>query len=203
MGYTFQQENEKWAEDETGTKPEGEVADPTGMTGTLDTSGTSGETQTAEDVSGIFDVADEAAAENPVPEGTPAAPAVDPGATGEDALTPDYSQVNTDADGHYAPSNEGDAEINQQTTDTSGTGDLDGSAAVHPGSEEVAADAAAEANGSTGGDDSFDGTKDPGEYKAADVVAFLKDASAADKKKVLKKEEAGDNRKTVVSAAQA
>ena len=64
--------------------------DPTGMTGTLETSGTSGTVQTAEDVSPIFDVADEQAAQNPAPEGTAQVPEIDPAATGEDALTPVY-----------------------------------------------------------------------------------------------------------------
>lgn len=45
------------------------IADPTAMSGTLETSGTTGEVETAEDVSPIFEVADQIAAENEGTEG--------------------------------------------------------------------------------------------------------------------------------------
>lgn len=74
------------------SESEDHVADPTAMSGTLETSGTSGTTQTAEDVSPVFEEADKAALENPVaPEGVVGAPNIDPAATGEDSLKPEYT----------------------------------------------------------------------------------------------------------------
>lgn len=68
------------------------VVDPTAMTGTLETSGTTGMTQSADDVSPVFDVANEAFADKTtadgVAEGSVAAPLADPAATGEDAAAP-------------------------------------------------------------------------------------------------------------------
>jgi hypothetical protein len=73
------------------SESEDHMADPTAMSGTLETSGTSGTTQTAEDVSPVFEEADKAALENPVaPEGVIGAPDIDPAATGEDSLKPQY-----------------------------------------------------------------------------------------------------------------
>lgn len=222
MSYTFQQENQAWAEsnsdpketvDEAKSSDEGKdakedggyVADPTGQTGTIDTSGTSGTTETAADVSPIFDVADEEAAKNPAPEGTPFAVAPDPAAEGDDALTPDYSDVKTDEQGHYVPDAAADAEqdINTQTTDTTGTGGLDGTAGVHPGSEQVGADAAADA---AAGDAADDGDKDAynlrkslDDYSVAEVKVYLDKASPEQIEKVKAKEKDGQNRKGIMN----
>lgn len=123
-----------------------EVVDATAMSGTLETSGTTGEVETAEDVSPVFDLADEQAKENPVPEGTLGG-TVDPAATGENALEPQYEGV---------------------------------------GAESAAND--------------FDASKDPGDYKVAEVKAFLANASDEDKKKVIAAEKKGENRKGIVEA---
>lgn len=80
-----------------------EVADPTAMSGTLDTSGTSGVTETAEDVSPVFDVADEQAAANVATEGNlgvvePADGQTEAQASVEAAGTPGDPAADADAD---------------------------------------------------------------------------------------------------------
>jgi hypothetical protein len=221
MGYTFQQENQAWAEsnsdpketvDEAKSSDEGKdegsesgyVADPTGQTGTIDTSGTSGTTETAADVSPVFDVADEANAENPAPEGTPFAADIDPAATGDDALVPDYSDVKTDDQGRYVPDAADETLVNTQTTDTTGTAGTDGSAAAHEGSEKVGAEAAAEANGDAAGDEADDSTggfnlrKNPADFTVKEIVAWMATASDEQKEKVKAKEKDGDARKGIL-----
>jgi len=95
------QYDDNGAIDPEASKPKGDgyresddhVADPTAMSGTLETSGTSGTTETAADVSPVFEVADEQAQD--APEGTVLAPEPDPAATGEDSLTPNYEEAST------------------------------------------------------------------------------------------------------------
>lgn len=104
MSYTFHQENEQWLADE-GEKSAPEVAgeeitDPTAMSGTLDTSGTTGTQETAEDVSPIFDAADEQAAQNTSTEGE--LHRNDPGHQSE-------AQASVEAAGKTAEENEADA----------------------------------------------------------------------------------------------
>lgn len=77
------------------TESEDFVADPTAMSGTLETSDTSGKTTSAADVSPVFDVANEAEV---APEGLAQAPEVDPEATGEDALQPEYDEDGEDSE---------------------------------------------------------------------------------------------------------
>jgi hypothetical protein len=63
------------------------VPDPTSLTGTMETSETTGVTQSASDVSAVFNTVDEVEL---APEGTVEAAQPDPAATGEDALKVTY-----------------------------------------------------------------------------------------------------------------
>lgn len=94
------------------TESEDFVADPTAMSGTLETSDTSGKTTSAADVSPVFDVANEAEV---APEGLAQAPEVDPEATGEDALQPEY-----DEDGETDPEQDGEEPFDPSEHDVKG-----------------------------------------------------------------------------------
>jgi trigger factor len=138
------------------------VADPTAMSGTLDTSGTSGRTETAADVSPVFEVADEQAQEA-APEGTAFAPEPDPAATGEDALKPAYEE---------------------------GTGSDE--------AEDDEAQDEAKAEEKDSKDEAKSEQFDPSEHTVAQVREYLETADEDEKKRVLKAEKKGENRKTLV-----
>lgn len=97
------------------TESEDFVADPTAMSGTLETSDTSGKTTSAADVSPVFDVANEAEV---APEGLAQAPEVDPEATGEDALQPEYDEDGED--GETDPEQDGEEPFDPSEHDVKG-----------------------------------------------------------------------------------
>lgn len=183
MGYTFHQENQAWqdngensSEDAKAevTNDSGEpVADATAQTGTVDTSGTSGETETAADVSPVFDAADAANAANPAPEGTVETPNLDPEATGENALTPDYSLVDPET---------GTVKTQEQAQD-----EANANAGAAGGDQTEDAD-----------EDKFDGRKDPGDFTVPQVKKYLDGATDEQIKKVQAKEAKGQNRKGIM-----
>jgi len=183
MSYTFHNENKAWLETpDKGTENETDgdfVADPTAQTGTLDTSDTTGTSQSVDSVSAVFDVADQTMAEHAAPEGTVSAPDIDPGATGDDALEPDYSeQAQTAAE-------ERNAALGGQTTDTTGDG---------------VAPVAGEPEPSVGEENRFDGRKDSGDYTVKEVQAYLDGATDRQKESVKAKAAKGQNRAGIMNA---
>lgn len=197
MSYTFHKENEAWVEQSEGA-PEGAeaarssedgyvgdpatIADPTAQTGTLDTSGTTGTNQTAEDVSAVFDVADEASAERQDSEGEANAPFADPA---EDLSESEQSIAAAAEEGPESVQGTG-----ANTSAATGTdADADGAAGEPKG------DAKEE-----DGDEAFSAKSDPADYTVTEVNDFLANASAADKKKVLAAEKKGKGRKGILDA---
>lgn len=148
------------------------------MSGTVETSDTSGDARDASAASTVFSEADELFATHRnadskvAPEGVAQVPKVDSAATGDDALKPDYSQTRTPLSERDEKREEVAAEQGEPTTTVDTT----------------------EAGSPVTG---FDASADPGEHTVVEVIAFLKDASPADAKKVIVREKKGQNRKGI------
>lgn len=187
------------------------------MSGTVETSDTSGDTRDAGDISSVFREADAKFATHDqedsrvAPEGLAQAPEIDPAASGEDALKPDYSQARADLSKSDEQREEAAAEQGSHTT-TMDTTEAGAAPAGSAGNESVPtplegafAPGGTDQTGlkdevtaeTTPGADEFDVSKDPGNYSVAQVSAVLKNASPEDSEKVIAQEKQGQNRKGI------
>ncbi len=212
MGYTFHQENQAWLGDADQehkpeqTEGEGTPSDPTAMSGTLETSGTSGVTETAEDVSPVFDAADEQAAQNVNTEGE----LHRLGADDETESETSKRQAGQTGEENEAEAKQREAEAaanaeeqrnlahGGQTTDT--TGD----SVLPVASEQDARDASAaqvspDAGADAEAENKFDGRKNPDDFSVKEVKVYLATATDEQKAKVQAKEAEGQNRAGIMN----